>query len=263
MQAFTVLGSVVMPLDRPNVDTDAIIPKRFLKTIARTGLGINLFFDWRYKEDGSPKPDCVLNDPLYPGNEDPPSAGEFRMRLVAGARPLGPPRLRFPLHHRAVDCRHLLQQLLQERDTPGRPARGRRGPPLPQRRKDARLPRERRPRVPVCHHPGWIGPRIPDRPLPEGMPPEGLDEIGMALRREPEIAAYEAPTPCRRPVAVRSPVGPAETIDASRPPGAPMAADRLKSQIEGRPWSANWSLNANSLGRSSWTRCLTWSFTSG
>ena len=69
MQAFTVLESVVMPLDRPNVDTDAIIPKQFLKTIARTGLGINLFFDWRYKEDGSPKPDFVLNDPLYQGTK--------------------------------------------------------------------------------------------------------------------------------------------------------------------------------------------------
>lgn len=69
MQAFTVLESVVMPMDRSNVDTDAIIPKQFLKTIARTGLGKNLFFDWRYKEDGSPNPDFVLNDPLYQGTK--------------------------------------------------------------------------------------------------------------------------------------------------------------------------------------------------
>ncbi|MBI1864618.1 MAG: 3-isopropylmalate dehydratase small subunit [Nitrospirae bacterium] len=65
MEPFTVLESVVMPLDRPNVDTDAIIPKQFLKTIERTGLGKNLFFDWRYREDGSPDPAFVLNDPGY------------------------------------------------------------------------------------------------------------------------------------------------------------------------------------------------------
>ncbi|KAK6957807.1 hypothetical protein Daesc_000596 [Daldinia eschscholtzii] len=58
---FTVHRGIAAPLDRPNVDTDAIIPKQFLKTIKRTGLGTALFYDSRFKEDGSPNPDFVLN----------------------------------------------------------------------------------------------------------------------------------------------------------------------------------------------------------
>jgi len=48
MEKFTILDGVVAPLDRPNVDTDAIIPKQFLKSIKRTGFGPNLFDEWRY-----------------------------------------------------------------------------------------------------------------------------------------------------------------------------------------------------------------------
>ncbi|KAI0022713.1 aconitase family-domain-containing protein [Xylariomycetidae sp. FL0641] len=62
---FTVHKGIAAPLDRPNVDTDAIIPKQFLKTIKRTGLGSALFNDWRFKEDGSPNPDFVLNQEPY------------------------------------------------------------------------------------------------------------------------------------------------------------------------------------------------------
>ncbi|KAI2624267.1 aconitase family-domain-containing protein [Hypoxylon sp. NC1633] len=58
---FLVHRGIAAPLNRANVDTDAIIPKQFLKTIKRTGLGSALFFDARYKEDGSPNPDFVLN----------------------------------------------------------------------------------------------------------------------------------------------------------------------------------------------------------
>ncbi|MDD3761070.1 MAG: 3-isopropylmalate dehydratase small subunit [Acidithiobacillus sp.] len=63
MQAFTTLDSAVIPLDRANVDTDAIIPKQFLKTIERQGLGQFLFFDWRYRDGdlSDPNPDFVLN----------------------------------------------------------------------------------------------------------------------------------------------------------------------------------------------------------
>jgi len=62
---FTVLKGIVAPMDRTNVDTDAIIPKQFLKTIKRTGLGSALFNDWRYNEDGSDNPDFVLNQEPY------------------------------------------------------------------------------------------------------------------------------------------------------------------------------------------------------
>ena len=74
MQAFTVHKGLVAPMDRANVDTDAIIPKQFLKSIARTGFGPNLFDAWRYLDKGEPgqdpatrkpNPDFVLNQPRY------------------------------------------------------------------------------------------------------------------------------------------------------------------------------------------------------
>jgi len=76
MQAFTLHTGVVAPMDRENVDTDAIIPKQFLKSIKRTGFGPNLFDEWRYKDPGYPgqdpdsrvpNPDFVLNQPRYQG----------------------------------------------------------------------------------------------------------------------------------------------------------------------------------------------------
>jgi len=76
MQPFTVHTGLVAPLDRENVDTDAIIPKQFLKSIERSGFGPNLFDAWRYLDHGEPgmdhakrplNPDFVLNDPRYQG----------------------------------------------------------------------------------------------------------------------------------------------------------------------------------------------------
>jgi 3-isopropylmalate/(R)-2-methylmalate dehydratase small subunit len=61
MQAFTKHTGLVAPMDRANVDTDQIIPKQFLKRIERTGFGQFLFFDWRFKDDGSPNPEFELN----------------------------------------------------------------------------------------------------------------------------------------------------------------------------------------------------------
>jgi 3-isopropylmalate/(R)-2-methylmalate dehydratase small subunit len=65
MEKFTTLTGVAAPLAMINVDTDMIIPKQFLKTIKRTGLGKNLFDEMRYKDDGSENPDFVLNKPAY------------------------------------------------------------------------------------------------------------------------------------------------------------------------------------------------------
>ena len=76
MQPFRVLTGLVAPLDRANVDTDAIIPKQFLKSVARSGFGPNLFDAWRYLDRGepgtdagkrAPNPDFVLNQPRYQG----------------------------------------------------------------------------------------------------------------------------------------------------------------------------------------------------
>ena len=78
MQAFTTLDGLVVPLDRANVDTDAIIPKQFLTSIQRTGFGPNLFDAWRYLDRGEPgmdhskrpvNPDFVLNHERYEGAE--------------------------------------------------------------------------------------------------------------------------------------------------------------------------------------------------
>jgi 3-isopropylmalate/(R)-2-methylmalate dehydratase small subunit len=76
MQAFTQLNGLVVPLDRSNVDTDAIIPKQFLKSIKRSGFGPNAFDEWRYLDHGEPgmdnskrkiNPDFVLNQARYQG----------------------------------------------------------------------------------------------------------------------------------------------------------------------------------------------------
>ena len=76
MQKFTLLKGLVAPMDRENVDTDAIIPKQFLKSIRKTGFGQNLFDEWRYLDAGypgqdptsrKPNPDFVLNQPRYQG----------------------------------------------------------------------------------------------------------------------------------------------------------------------------------------------------
>ncbi len=60
MNPFKTLSSIVVPLERNNVDTDAIIPKQFLKSIKRTGFGANLFDEWRYLDKGEPGMDCAL-----------------------------------------------------------------------------------------------------------------------------------------------------------------------------------------------------------
>jgi len=65
MEKFTVLEGVAAPMRMINVDTDMIIPKQYLKTIKRTGLGKGLFSEQRYKDDGSENPDFVLNKPAY------------------------------------------------------------------------------------------------------------------------------------------------------------------------------------------------------
>ncbi len=76
MQAFRIHKGLVAPLDRENVDTDAIIPKQFLKSIKKSGFGPNLFDEWRYLDQGEPgqdpatrraNPDFVLNQPRYQG----------------------------------------------------------------------------------------------------------------------------------------------------------------------------------------------------
>jgi 3-isopropylmalate/(R)-2-methylmalate dehydratase small subunit len=67
MEKFQILRSTAVPLPIENIDTDQIIPARFLKATSREGFGQNLFRDWRYDAQGSPRPDFVLNNPRYSG----------------------------------------------------------------------------------------------------------------------------------------------------------------------------------------------------
>jgi hypothetical protein len=134
MQKFTVHQGLVAPMDRENVDTDAIIPKQFLKSIKRTGFGPNLFDEWRYLDQPGepgvpesarkPNPDFVLNQPRYAGASACCWPGKnFGCGSIARARALGAGPVRLSHHHRAQLRRHLLQQLLQERPAAHRAVR--------------------------------------------------------------------------------------------------------------------------------------------
>ena len=94
MKAFTQLTALVAPLDRNNVDTDAIIPKQFLKSIKRSGFGVNCFDEWRYLDHGEPgmdnskrplNPDFSLNQPRYQGAQ----ILLTRKNFGCGSSPLG------------------------------------------------------------------------------------------------------------------------------------------------------------------------------
>jgi hypothetical protein len=103
---------VVLP--RSNIDTDQIIPARFLTTTTRKVSAKQLFADWRYDADGSPKPDFMLNQPRR-GLRDPGRRPQLRLRLLARARALGAARLRLQGRDQHRDRRHLPQQLAEER----------------------------------------------------------------------------------------------------------------------------------------------------
>jgi len=68
MEKISKVSSIVTPLDRPNIDTDQIVPKQFLKLVQRTGFGAFLFHDWRFDQNGNPKKEFALNNPKYSGS---------------------------------------------------------------------------------------------------------------------------------------------------------------------------------------------------
>lgn len=183
MQAFTTLKALVVPLDRPNVDTDAIIPKQFLKTIKRTGLGVNLFDEWRYLDRGEPgqdpasrqiNPDFVLNQPRYQGAQILLARENFGCGSSREHAPLGIAGLRYPRCHRPELRRYLLQQLLQERH-PAHPAgRACCGAAVSAGQQPGRLSARYRSRNPDRHYPGgraaWLRDRAASPPQPAAWP---------------------------------------------------------------------------------------------
>ncbi len=89
MDKFNKLTGVAAPMPLINIDTDMIIPKQFLKTIKRTGLGKNLSDEMRYDDKGNEIPDFVLKQACLSQCADPCDGREFRLRFVARTRPLG------------------------------------------------------------------------------------------------------------------------------------------------------------------------------
>ena len=168
-----------------------IIPKQYLKTIKRTGLGAGLFSEMRYKDDGSENPDFVLNKPAYRQRQDPRRRRQFRLRLVARTRALGAARLRHPLRHLDRFRRHLLQQLLQERH----PADQGQPEDLEKLMDDARrganatltvdLPKQE------IRGPDGGVVKFEIDPFRKQCLLEGLDDIGLTLVEAPAIDAFE------------------------------------------------------------------------
>jgi 3-isopropylmalate/(R)-2-methylmalate dehydratase small subunit len=82
MEKFTILKSRLAPLPIDNIDTDQVIPARFLKTTSKAGLGDQLFCDWRYDANGTPNPDFILNKPRQ-GSTDSSYGRQFRLRQLS------------------------------------------------------------------------------------------------------------------------------------------------------------------------------------
>ena len=167
----------VIPLPAENVDTDQIVPARYLKVTDKAGLADALFRDWRFEADGSLKePAFVLDQPEMAGRQDPAGRRQLRLRLVARARAVGARRVGHPGRHHDELRRHLPGQLAQER-----PAADRRRPGDAPAAVRARGGRPRR--------------RAHRRPRRAGRPP--ARRRGPAVRRRPVLEA-DAPRGHRR-----------------------------------------------------------------
>jgi len=190
-ERFTSLSTVGVPLDRRNVDTDAIIPARYLKTIGRTGLGEGLFFAWRYDADGKERPDFPLNRPSFRGGKvlvagENFGCGSSREHAVwalmdFGFRAVIAPSYSDIFHNNclkngvlpvtlpAAEVQAILDALLAapgskvEVDLPGQTVKGPKG---------------------GVH-------RFSIDPFAKTCLLEGLDEIALTLKRTPEIDRYE------------------------------------------------------------------------
>ncbi len=124
MTPFTTHTGTIAALPRVNVDTDQIIPKQFLKRVERTGFGPALFNDWRYLPDGSPNPRFELNQPKAAGASILIAGANFGCGSSREHAPWALRRVRLPRHPQRVVRRHLLRQLLSERNRAGAALRG-------------------------------------------------------------------------------------------------------------------------------------------
>ena len=114
MRKFTTFSSRVLPMPVDNVDTDQIIPARFLKTISKEGLDKQLFYDWRYDAEGNPKPDFLLNKPEAKRCRDPVGGRQLRLRELAGTCSVGADSVWISGRCQHVVCGYLQGQRIEE-----------------------------------------------------------------------------------------------------------------------------------------------------
>lgn len=191
MTPFTLLRSVAVPLDRANVDTDAIIPAKFLKTVTRAGLGVHLFQAWRYDPSGAENPDFPLNRPEHRGAHvlvagENFGCGSSREHAVWALMDHGIRAVIAPSFSDIFFGNSLKNGLLPvvlARDVVGAVFE--------------RIDRDPRSEVVVDLErqtvalPGGEAYRFDIDPFPKRCLLEGLDEIGMTLRHDAEIRRYE------------------------------------------------------------------------
>lgn len=191
MRPFTLLRSVAVPLDRANIDTDAIIPAKFLKTVTRAGLGVHLFEAWRYDPSGAEIPEFPLNRPewrsaqvLVAGENF--GCGSSREHAVwalmdHGIRAVIAPSFSEIFHGNSLK-NGLLPVVLPREEVSGILERIDREP-----RMELTVDLERQ----TVGLPGGESFRFDIAPFPKRCLLEGLDEIGMTLLHEAEIRRYE------------------------------------------------------------------------
>ena len=195
MEPLTVVTGIVAPLDRPNVDTDQIIPKQFLKRIERTGFGEFAFFDWRYVADGGPNPEFELNRPGYEGarilvagrNFGCGSSREHAVWALReyGFRALIAPSFADIFYNNCIQNGVLPVALAEERvQELMRKAQERPGYELTVDLEQQALYDEDGLREPI-----EIDPFVRERLL------NGLDDIGLTLKLDRKISAFEAKRP--------------------------------------------------------------------
>ncbi|MBI3252700.1 MAG: 3-isopropylmalate dehydratase small subunit [Candidatus Omnitrophica bacterium] len=203
MKSFRSHRGILATLDRANVDTDQIIPKQFLKSIARTGFGPQLFYDWRYFENGKSNPDFSLNDPRFKNAEilvarNNFGCGSSREHAVWAIRQYGFEAVIAPsfadIFRNNSFKNALLTIELKEAEVgeifqmveryPGLEATVN----LDEQRVTLHLPEE------ISFH-FAIDPAVKERLV------HGLDEIGLTLKKEKEILAFESSHDCQMALA--------------------------------------------------------------
>jgi len=192
MKPFTNFSSRMAPLAINNIDTDQIIPARFLKTTTKQGLDQQLFCDWRYDAEGHPNPDFILNQPRARGAQVLLAGDNFGCGSSREHAPWALTQFGFSRRGEHVFCRHLQTELVEEF------AAAHRGAPDVQAELFAAAAENPDAVVKVdlvnqtLTTPGGRKVEFPIDGFSKRCLVEGVDELGYILQHEAQIAAYEA-----------------------------------------------------------------------